>query len=124
VFHGSRQCRLRLLSLTSSNLNYETARLTKGRTGVRSLAFTLIELLVVIAIIAILAGLLIPTLARSKEESRRAYCRNSLRQVGLGIAMYRDDHNDKPPLYLFRIPKGSQFPNGDQEYLEPYLGGT
>jgi prepilin-type N-terminal cleavage/methylation domain-containing protein len=91
--------------------------------GLRT-GFTLIELLVVIAIIAILAGLLLPVLGRSREESRRAFCRNSLKQIGLGIAMYRDDHAEKPPLYLFRPASATGFPGGNMQYLESYVGGT
>jgi prepilin-type N-terminal cleavage/methylation domain-containing protein len=84
--------------------------------------FTLIELLVVIAIIAILASLLFPSLARAREESRRAFCRNNLRQIGLGIALYRDDNGDKPPLYFFKASTPTGFPGGNREYLEPYVG--
>lgn len=58
--------------------------------------FTFFELLVVIAIIAILVGMLVPTLGRAKESGRRTHCISNLRQIGLGIQMYRDENSDRP----------------------------
>ncbi|PYK96082.1 MAG: hypothetical protein DME19_20840 [Verrucomicrobia bacterium] len=59
--------------------------------------FTMIELLLVVTIIALLATLLLPALAKAKEQGRSSVCRNNMRQISLAMTLYADDNNDYLP---------------------------
>lgn len=84
-------------------MNASAARTAGGHAGPKRCAFTLVELLVVIAVIAILAALLLPALSRAKDSARKVACVSNLRQVGLAVYIYAQDHNG-------RIPYGPQAP--------------
>ena len=63
-------------------------------------AFTLLELLTVTAILSILAALLLPALSRAKAYAHSTTCKNHLRQMGMALKMYAEEHRNKYPYYL------------------------
>jgi prepilin-type N-terminal cleavage/methylation domain-containing protein/prepilin-type processing-associated H-X9-DG protein len=84
----------------------------------RRRGFTLIELLVVLAVIALLAAILLPVFAQTREAARRTTCISNLRQLILAHQVYVQDHDDTLPAWYYQRATGGY--TYWTEFMRPY----
>lgn len=87
-------------------------------------AFTLIELLVVIAIIAVVAAILFPVFARAREKAKAAACVSNLKQIGMALTLYADDHDDLLPRATSLLRASPSLPSALPNVMRPYVAST
>jgi prepilin-type N-terminal cleavage/methylation domain-containing protein len=106
---------MRRVAQTVQGLPVRTRRARRGR------AFTLIELLIVIAIIALLIGILLPSLKRSLELAKATACKSNLRQLGQSLYLYRIENDGwlpQAPTAAMPMMAGRR----DKPLREPWFG--
>ncbi|MBS0187598.1 MAG: type II secretion system protein [Planctomycetes bacterium] len=92
-------------------------------TSGRSAGFTLIELLVVIAVIAMLIGILLPSLGAARNAARATVCLNNTRQIAIAVTSYTVDNRWYPASYVYpNSEKGQSWKIEDQKGTDPQFG--
>ncbi len=98
-----------MLTISAATQGFFCLPVARRRSPLRN-GFTLIELLVVVAIIAILAAMLLPALARTKEKARRIACISDVKQLSLAMRMFVDDNGHRYPPRMPDPLSGAAYP--------------
>lgn len=83
-------------------------------------AFTLVDILVSVAVMAVLIGVLLPSVAKVRESARRVICQSNLKQIGLGITMFADDNRNLIPESVYG--GRNDFRQSPAEMMQLHLG--
>lgn len=93
--------------MRKSHSKRDTLRQLSGNRQTRLAAFTLLELLVVIAIIGLLIAMLMPAVQAAREAARKASCLSQMRQIGIAMQVYEQNHGALPPGYTEEVPSAN-----------------
>jgi prepilin-type N-terminal cleavage/methylation domain-containing protein/prepilin-type processing-associated H-X9-DG protein len=115
IYLSSASIRVHLCSCVVKNNVYNPPMPPRG--------FSLVELLVVIGIIAVLVGILVPSLSKARQQAERAACLSNLRQVHQSVVLYANAHKDVVPLgYRDVLPLGGT--NDPKQFSSMIYSGT
>lgn len=95
-----------MLGQTGSGDPRRSVDLRAGARAVRSRGVTLVDVLVSISVISLLIGLMVPVIASVRDVANRTVCSSNVRQIGLGVVMYADQHNGRMPPTAY-VPVGA-----------------
>jgi len=97
LFNRKKKSGFTLIELMSGIATFAFLLPASNQTRLKRSGFTLIELMIVIAIIAILASVLVPNFAKSREKAKLEGCKSNLRNLAVAAEIYRNDNNGTAP---------------------------
>lgn len=100
------------MDVSTSDVSVNNRTTKSSRTDSRLAGFTLLELLVVVSVVGVLTALLLPVLSKGRETGRATACLSNLRQVGIGLQLYCDDHGNRLPTMRDRLLLQTNEPQG------------